>query len=147
MQEREVLVILLKREPSLVGIGIPKHRRLNKVVAVLLQDLRDLPPGHQVFLHRALKALQLHRDLLPELLRPALTVRIVLPDLAPDRLRAPEQMTCRAQQQTVDRLTVHAGAEEQSRPVCRQIAHKGPERLLAATRIVNRELARDGVER
>ena len=147
VEEREVLVLLLEREPRLICVGVAEERGLDQLVAILLQDLHHLAPGNEVFLNRALEALQLHRDLLAELLRPALALGVVLADLTPDRLRAPEDMSGRPEEELVDLLAVHARPEEDALAVRRQIADEGAERLLTPARIVDRELAGDGIER
>ena len=147
VEEREVLVLLLEREPRLICVGVAEERGLDQLVAILLQDLHHLAPGNEVFLNRALEALQLHRDLLAELLRPALALGVVLADLTPDRLRAPEDMSRRPEEELVDLLAVHARPEEDALAVRRQIADEGAEGLLTPARIVDRELAGDGIER
>ena len=52
-----------------------------------------------------------------------------------------------SEEQTVDRLPIHAGSDEETRPVRSEVAHEAAERLLAPARIVNGELAGDDVER
>ena len=77
---------------------------------------------------------------------PGVTVGIGLGDLTKHLTICAEQMALLTDQCSVDRSTVHAGAEEDTLSVVSQVLHEDLESVLGGARIVKRHLARDRIK-
>ena len=146
MEEGELLQIADKDGLGLGRIMIAEGRAPDQLKPILLENLCDLAKGHQVLGLGLLKGLQLHSNGPPKVLRPSLTVRILLGDLSKDLPRSAKHHARLAQKERVDELTIHAGSDEHSCAHAGQVAHKRPKGLLGLAGIVHRHLARDDIK-
>ena len=146
MEEGELLKVPCQHGLRLRGVVVAEQRGADQVKPILLENLRDLAKGHQILSLGLLKGLQLDSDGPPKVLRPTLSVGILLGHLAKHLAWRTEHIPRLAEEERVDGHPIHTRSEEDPLAHASQVPHKRAEGLLGRTGIVHRHLARDDIE-
>lgn len=138
MQETERLLLGAQTNLGLLAVELAEHFGVHEGESGFTQDLSDLVKRDQELLRGHLKALEQNANPHSELVLPALSILVLLRELAVDLATRTENLTLLTEKHGLYSLPIQAGSEED---VSRDVLGKHTERVLRITCLVNGELA------